>query len=100
MPADDQGEVPTGDPSGSPAPSPETVGKVALLAAGVIAAKRRGDHDGAQALMDAFPDAAAQSLGFYVVGDLAVVLLAQATDQSVEECSRRLTLALAQGMPA
>lgn len=77
---------------------PDGVGSVALLAAGVIAAKRRGDDKGAHALLDAFPDAAAQSLGFYVVGDLAVVLLAQATGQSVEECTRRLSLALAHGM--
>lgn len=80
-------------------PSQGEVGSAALLAAGVIAAKRRGDDDGAQALLAEFPDAAAQSLGFYVVGDLAVVLLARATGQSVEDCTRRLTLALAQGMP-
>ncbi len=92
---------PADRPADGPAPEVASgqVGSAALLAAGVIAAKRRGDDEGASALLAAFPDAAAQTLGFYVVGDLAVVLLSQATGQSVEDCTRRLSLALARGMP-
>jgi hypothetical protein len=79
--------------------SPDILQAVALAqrAAGVVAARRRGDHDGASALMGEFDNAADTAMGFYIVADLAVLLLSQATGRSIEECLHDLTLALAAG---
>lgn len=70
---------------------------LAQRAAGVVAARRRGDHAGAVELMNDFEDADERAMGFYVVADLAVVLLSQASGRSVEECLRDMSLVLASG---
>jgi hypothetical protein len=70
---------------------------MAQRAAGVVAARRRGDHAGAVALLDAFADADQRAMGFYVVADLAVLLLSQASGRSVEECLQDMALVLATG---
>lgn len=70
---------------------------LAQRAAGVVAARRRGDQAGAGALISEFGDPAEQAMGFYLVADLAVLLLAQATDRTVQECVNDLALALALG---
>lgn len=82
--------------SGREPPAPDPMG-LAQRATGVIAARRRGDHEGAQALMRDFADADERALGFYVVADLAVLLLAQASGDDVHSCLRTLSLALASG---
>jgi len=70
---------------------------LAQRAAGVVAARRRGDHTGAGTLIGEFDDAGDRALGFYVLADLAVLLLSQATGRSVEHCLHDLALALAAG---
>jgi hypothetical protein len=77
----------------------EALMAVAQRAAGVVAARRRGDHVGAVALMDGFDDADQRAMGFYVVADLAVLLLSQASGRPVEECLQDMTLVLAAGAP-
>lgn len=79
--------------------SSEIVEAVALArrAAGVVAARRRGDHDGAVTLMGEFDDPDERAMGFYLVADLAVLLLSQATGRTVQECVNDLALALAAG---
>jgi Fe-Mn family superoxide dismutase len=79
--------------------NPEIVEAVTLArrAAGVVAARRRGDHDGARVLMGEFDDSDERAMCFYLVADLAVLLLSQATGRSIEDCVHDLTLALAVG---
>jgi Fe-Mn family superoxide dismutase len=79
--------------------NPEIVEAVTLArrAAGVVAARRRGDHEGAGVLMGEFDDPDRRAMGFYLVADLAVLLLSQATHRSIEDCVHDLTLALAVG---
>ncbi|WP_211247611.1 hypothetical protein [Cryptosporangium arvum] len=69
----------------------------AQRAAGVIAARRRGDDTGAEALLASFPDDAAKAGAFFVLADLAVALLATASDQSCDEVVQDLTILLAAG---
>lgn len=78
----------------------ESAMELAQRAAGVVAARRRGDHAGAAALMNDFTDADARALGFYVVADLAVTLLSRALDRPIEECLREMSLVLAAGAPS
>jgi Fe-Mn family superoxide dismutase len=64
-------------------------------AAGVIAARRRGDFDGAEALLAAFPAEAAKTLGSFLRADLALGLLQAQLGQSMDDLGRELTLHLA-----
>lgn len=66
----------------------------AQRAAGVLAARHRGDADGVQALLRSFPDQQALAGGALLLADLALRLLSSETGQSVEECVRRLTVDL------
>jgi hypothetical protein len=70
---------------------------LAQRAAGVLAARRRGDHTGATTLLAEFGDADQRALGFYLVADLSLLLLAQATGQPLDQCVRDVSLALANG---
>ena len=70
---------------------------LAQRAAGVVAARRRGDHAGAVELMNDFDDADQRAMGFYVVADLAIVLLSHASGRPIEECLRDMSLVLAAG---
>ncbi|MFI5957463.1 superoxide dismutase [Cryptosporangium sp. NPDC051539] len=67
----------------------------AQRAAGVIAARRRGDDAGAEALLSSFPGEAAKAGAFFVLADLAIALLARASDQSTDEVVQDLTIVLA-----
>jgi hypothetical protein len=67
----------------------------AQRAAGVIAARRRGDDVGAEALLESFPDEAAKAGGFFVLADLAIALLAGASNQTTDEVVQDLTVLLA-----
>ncbi|GAA0221076.1 superoxide dismutase [Cryptosporangium japonicum] len=67
----------------------------AQRAAGVIAARRRGDDAGAEALLESFPDEGAKAGAFFVLADLAIALLASASNQSTDEVVQDLTILLA-----
>ncbi len=67
----------------------------AQQAAGVIAAKHRGDLVGAEALLAAFPDSPARVRGFCLVAELALALVRAQTGQSMDELVQELTLHMA-----
>lgn len=64
-------------------------------AAGVIAAKHRGDLAGAEALLAAFPTEQARTLGFYLLAELALGLVRAGSGQSMDDLVRELSLHLA-----
>ncbi|NJP35764.1 superoxide dismutase [Micromonospora thermarum] len=64
-------------------------------AAGVIAARRRGDLAGAEELLAAFDSEQARSLGFYLLADLALDLVRAQTGQCLDDLVRELTLLVA-----
>ncbi|MFI6132759.1 superoxide dismutase [Micromonospora sp. NPDC051141] len=64
-------------------------------AAGVIAAKHRGDLDGAEELLAAFPGERARTLGFYLLADLALGLVRAGSGQSMDDLMRELSLLVA-----
>ena len=66
----------------------------AQQAAGIVAARQRGDVDGANALMASFPDAETRAVGFFVVAELSLALLAQATGETVDQVTQDLSLAI------
>ncbi|MGC4855519.1 superoxide dismutase [Micromonospora sp. DT4] len=67
----------------------------AQQAAGVIAAKHRGDLAGAEALLAAFPDDAARVRGFCLLAELALALVRAQTQQSMDDLVRELSLHMA-----
>jgi hypothetical protein len=71
--------------------------EVVQRAAGVIAAHRRGDTDGAEQLLAAFPSEQAKTLGFYLLADLALCLIRAQTGQSMDDLVQELSLHLANG---
>ncbi|AVT30847.1 superoxide dismutase [Plantactinospora sp. BC1] len=76
-------------------PDPVHAAETVQRAAGVIAARRRGDLDGAEALLATFPTETAKTLGFYLLADLALGLLQAQSGQSVDDLVRELALHLA-----
>jgi hypothetical protein len=68
----------------------------AQLAAGVIAARHRGDPAGAEALLASFPDETAKVRGFHVLSELCLSLVRAQTGQSMEELVRELPVQLGQ----
>lgn len=75
----------------------------AQRAAGVIAARHRGDLDGAERLLEMFPDEATRSRGFMFLAELALSLVRSQTGQSMEDLAQELALhiaALSEGPPA
>ncbi|MFJ6199173.1 superoxide dismutase [Micromonospora sp. NPDC092111] len=60
-------------------------------AAGVIAAKHRGDLAGAEELLAAIGDPAAQARGFCLLAELALALVRAQTGQSMEELIQELS---------
>ena len=68
----------------------------AQTAAGVIAARHRGDHADAEALLASFPDEAARTRGFWLLAELSLSLVREATGQSTDELVRELTIHLGQ----
>ncbi|MEO3927169.1 superoxide dismutase [Micromonosporaceae bacterium B7E4] len=78
----------------APTPVP-TAAEAVQRAAGVVAARHRGDLDGAEALLAAFPTEQARTLGFYLLADLALGLLRAQSGQSMDELIRELSLHLA-----
>lgn len=68
----------------------------AQRAAGVVAARRRGDHAGAETLLASFPTDAAKAAGFCLLADLTVELLRRASGQSTDELVQELTVLIEQ----
>ncbi|MEV5819074.1 superoxide dismutase [Micromonospora harpali] len=64
-------------------------------AAGVIAAKHRGDLVGAEELLAAFPSEQARTLGFYLLADLALGLVRAQSGQAMDDLVRELSLIVA-----
>ncbi|MEV2241275.1 superoxide dismutase [Micromonospora sp. NPDC049891] len=64
-------------------------------AAGVIAAKNRGDLGGAEELLAAFSSEQAKTLGFYLLADLSLGLLRAQSGQSLDDLVRELSLLVA-----
>ncbi|MGW4291670.1 superoxide dismutase [Micromonospora chersina] len=67
----------------------------AQRAAGVIAAKHRGDLDGAEQLLATFPDEATRTRGFMLLAQLALTLISTQTGQTMDDLVQELTLHIA-----
>lgn len=66
----------------------------AQQAAGVIAARHRGDDRGAARLLDAFPDRAALTDGFVLLADMSLQMHCERAGQTMTECVQELCLHL------
>jgi hypothetical protein len=73
--------------------------EVAQLAAGVLAARHRGDLDGAEALLREFPTPEARALGFFAVAELLLALLAHHSGEPMDDLVRELSLNIAHAVP-
>ncbi|MFI7024434.1 superoxide dismutase [Micromonospora sp. NPDC049900] len=71
------------------------VAELVQRAAGVIAAKHRGDLAGAEELLAAFDSEQARTLGFYLLADLSLGLLRTQSGQSLDDLVRELSLLVA-----
>ena len=69
--------------------------EAAQRAVGVLAARRRGDASGAQALMDSFPNDGARAFGFLLVSELTLVLLEKSTGEPAVQLCQDLSLNIA-----
>ncbi|MDI5937707.1 MULTISPECIES: hypothetical protein [Micromonospora] len=72
-----------------------TAAELLQRAAGVIAAKHRGDLVGAEELLAAFPSEQARTLGFYLLADLALGLVRAQSGQAMDDLVRELSLLVA-----
>ncbi|WP_019876565.1 hypothetical protein [Sporichthya polymorpha] len=72
-------------------PSP-TLAEDVQLAAGVIAARSRGDLGGAEQLLGAFDSDAARARAFWMLAELALGLVRTQTGQTTDELVRELAL--------
>ncbi|RNH93515.1 superoxide dismutase [Micromonospora aurantiaca] len=68
-------------------------------AAGVIAARHRGDLAGAETLLASFDTEQARTFGFYLLADLALGLVRAQTGESLDDLVRHLTLLVADTSP-
>ncbi|MEU9506818.1 superoxide dismutase [Micromonospora sp. NPDC048170] len=85
------------------AADPASALTAAQRAAGVIAARHRGDLDGAEQLLAMFPDDATRARGFMFLAELALNLVRTQTGQSMEDLAQELALhiaAVGDGPPA
>ena len=62
--------------------------------AGVVAARDRGDADGARALLASFEDHAELATGALLVAELSLGLLSRSTGEPVGDCVATLSLEL------
>lgn len=67
----------------------------ARAAIGLICARRRHDAEGYAALLDAFPDGRSAVTSLSFVAEVAMSLLAEATDAPFDEVAERLSASLA-----
>ncbi|XVV13971.1 superoxide dismutase [Actinoplanes sp. CA-131856] len=68
---------------------------LAQQAAGVVAAKHRGDFAGAEELLTSMGDSQAQARGFCLLAELALSLVRTQTGQSMDELVQELSLLMA-----
>jgi hypothetical protein len=68
--------------------------EAAQVAAGVIAARHRGDLASANTLLEGLDDRS-RAAGFLFLADLAVALLAQSEDRPVDDVAADLSLQIA-----
>ena len=69
--------------------------EAAQCAAGVVAARHRGDLSDAESLLASFPDEAAKTRGFHVLAELCLALVRKQTGQTMDELVRELSIRLA-----
>ncbi|WBB80148.1 superoxide dismutase [Micromonospora sp. WMMD882] len=67
----------------------------AQQAAGVVAARHRGDLAGAEELLAGFPDEGARVRGFCLLAELSLSLVRSQTGQTMDELVQELTLLMA-----
>jgi len=70
--------------------------QAAQLAAGVLAARHRGDLHGAEALLASFPDEAGKTRGFCLLAELSLSLVREQTGQTMAELVQELSAHLGQ----
>ncbi|MFI5915095.1 superoxide dismutase [Dactylosporangium sp. NPDC051541] len=80
------------------APSPARTAEAVQRAAGVIAAKARGDLDGAEALLAAFATPADQARAFALLAELALGLVRAQTGQNMDDLVQELNLLVEQAL--
>ncbi|GIE81736.1 hypothetical protein Aph02nite_76860 [Actinoplanes philippinensis] len=68
----------------------------AQQAAGVIAAKHRGDFAGAEELLATIGDESTRTRGFMLLAELALTLVRTQTGQSMDELVQELSLLMAE----
>jgi hypothetical protein len=78
-----------------PGASPGTLADAAQRAAGVIAARHRGDLAGAEDLLESFETESTKTTAFYLLAEVTLALLRARSGQTMEETVRELNLALA-----
>lgn len=62
--------------------------------AGIVAARGRGDHEGARQLMLSFEDSSELAGGALLVAELSLGLLRRETGETLEECVRDLCVVM------
>ncbi|MGF1647227.1 MAG: hypothetical protein ACFCVF_09970 [Kineosporiaceae bacterium] len=72
--------------------------EAARTAAGVLAARARGDADGVRRLLVDLPDPQTRAVAFLMIAELSVTLLASVTDSTPEEVAGRLGIAVTAGL--
>lgn len=77
--------------SAGPEAAFRTAAEAAQIAAGIIAARYRGDLVSADSLLDGLPDAG-RAAGFFFLADLALTLLAQSQDRQTDDVAAELSL--------
>ncbi|MFG2042935.1 hypothetical protein [Dactylosporangium sp. NPDC048998] len=81
-------------------PSPARTAEAVQRATGVIAARHRGDLDGAEALLTAFTGPTEQTRAFCLLAELALGLVRSQTGQTVDELVQELNILVEQVLPA
>lgn len=69
--------------------------QAAQRAVGVLAARKRNDPEGAEALLSGFASDGQRAFGFFAVSELLLALLADAAGEPAEELCQDLSLTLA-----
>lgn len=70
------------------------VADAAQRAAGLLAARHRGDAEGVRTLLGSFVDDRSLAGGALLLADLALRLVCEQSGESIEQCVRRLTARL------
>ncbi len=79
-------------------PDLPTLVSAAQRVAGIVAARSRGDDDGARELLCSFEDNVELASGALVVAELGIAMLIEQTGESTDECVRDLCLRLEEAL--